>query len=249
MNYIVFDLEMNQKLPTDQPDAAKKVSYPYEIIQIGAIKLASEWNTAAEFNRFIRPVIYPEISPFITELTGITTQQLIYEAAFPEVFQDFLTFTGSTDAVLVSWGKTDIRELFRSADYFQLDHSLLPRQYIDIQPYASLHLKQPNKKLLRLQYVVEALNIAKPYPFHNAFHDAWYTAEIFKKIMNPGIQPKLYDPSCKKTDLRPRLPRRTIDFDAVISQFEKMYQRPMTEEEKAIIKLSYQMGKTGQFIK
>jgi hypothetical protein len=47
----------------------------------------------------------------------------------------------------------------------------------------------------------------------------------------------------------PRQPKRTIDFEALYMQFEKMYHRPMSEEDKNLIKLAYQMGKTGQFIK
>ena len=35
---------------------------------------------------------------------------------------------------------------------------------------------------------------------------------------------------------------------SLIKQFEKMYKRKMSEEEKSIISLAYNMGKTRQFI-
>ncbi len=38
-----------------------------------------------------------------------------------------------------------------------------------------------------------------------------------------------------------------IDFVSLIKQFEKMFNREMTKEEKSIIKLAYIMGKTNQF--
>ena len=38
-----------------------------------------------------------------------------------------------------------------------------------------------------------------------------------------------------------------IDTYNLIKQFEKMFNREMTEEEKSIIKLAYIMGKTNQF--
>jgi hypothetical protein len=67
--------------------------------------------------------------------------------------------------------------------------------------------------------------------------------------MNPSIQSKIYQPNENRRRSQPRQPKRTIDFDALIAQFEKMYDRPMTEEEQSMIKLAYQMGKTEQFLK
>jgi DNA polymerase III epsilon subunit-like protein len=178
MNYIVFDLEFNQDIP-DPAVTEKKASSPFEILQIGAVKLDANWNTLANFNRLVKPTLYSVVSPFITELTGITTDELQDEETFPAVFQSFLDFLASTDTIFVSWGKTDIRELYHSVMYHQFDLNLLPKQYIDIQPYASLHLHKPPKKLLRLQYTVEALCLPQPFPYHNALHDAYYTAEVF----------------------------------------------------------------------
>lgn len=249
MYYIVFDLEFNQDFTCDLNNGNTKAYYPYEIIQIGAVKLDSDLNTAAEFNRFIKPVIYSQVSPFITELTGITTEQLVQEETLYKVYLAFLDFIGTSDAVLCSWGRVDIKELHRSLEHFQLDISKLPKQFIDLQPYASLHLNQPKKKQLRLNYTVEALGLPMPYSFHNAIQDAYYTAEILKKIMNPFIKPELYDPADININTRTKQPKKIIDFDTLIKQFEKMYDRPMTEEEQKIIITAYQMGKTGQFIK
>jgi Txe/YoeB family toxin of Txe-Axe toxin-antitoxin module len=110
-----------------------------------------------------------------------------------------------------------------------------------------VHLKFPPKNVPRLQHAVELLNIPITYTFHNAFHDAFYTAEVFKKIYNSSIQPKHYDPS--KIAIRPKHPKREIDFEKLILQFEKMYSRRMNEEEQEMIKLAYKMGRTNQFLK
>lgn len=246
--YIIFDFEFNQDFSDEKIIGGTKSSYPFEIIQIGAIKLDAKLNTIAHFNRYVRPVIYSNITPFITELTGITTVQLQSEHTFPDVYQDFIEFIG-TDSIFLSWGRTDVKELFRSADYFKLDSRLLPRLFIDLQPYASLYLKQPEKKLLRLQYTVEALGITQAYPFHNAYHDAYYTAEIFKQIGYTSMKPMLYSPQDTIWNKQNRVTKKIIDYASLIHQFEKMYQRPMSIEEQEIIKLAYKMGKTGQFIK
>lgn len=250
MNYIVFDLEFNQEEPSLPRAERIAPNCPFEIIQIGALKLDSAWNTMASLNRFVKPAIYTVVSSFITELTGITTEQLSKEESFEAVYQDLLRFIGEGEAVFVSWGKSDIKELYRNVIYFKQAQELLPNKYIDLQPYASLHLKQPVNKLLRLSYMVESLSIPQAFPFHDALGDAYYTAEIFKKIMKPSIKPKIYEPSAVTihASFKPRSPKIIINIEALYLQFEKMYGRPMTEEERGIIKLAYQMGKTGQFL-
>ncbi|MBH1940813.1 exonuclease domain-containing protein [Mobilitalea sibirica] len=250
MQYIVFDLEFNQASSSEivPSDKKAKSQCPFEIIQIGAIKLASDFRATATFNRFIKPAVYKKVSPFITDLTGITTEQLVKEGLFPEVFYAFLDFIGEpSEAVFCVWGRTDMKELYRNAKYYDLDQNLLPKMYINVQPYVSTYLGFSKNNLLRLQNSVEALGIGITFPFHNALYDAYYTAQILKKLNPISIQAMLYDPSY--VGIKHRQPKRVIDFDKLIGQFEKMYARNMTEEEKQIIKLAYQMGKTQQFIR
>jgi DNA polymerase III epsilon subunit-like protein len=249
MNYIAFDLEFNQDFSSIQiPDFAGS-SYPFEIIQFGAVKLDSEFHTISTFNRYVKPSIYANISPFITELTKITSEQLATEATLPEVYHSFLEFLGEGNNIFCVWGMADLKELFRSADYYKLDHTLLPRKYINLQPYASLHFGLDRKKLLRLQFTVEALGIPLSLEFHNALNDSYYTAEILKGIYTPAFQPELYEPVFTNEAPAPRRPKRITDYVALLKQFEKMYNREMTEEEQNMIKLAYNMGKTHQFIK
>lgn len=103
MNYIVFDLEFNQlytkkneeintksicekkiienssvKNKSDSSDN-KTCEMPFEIIQIGAVKLNDNFEIIATFNRLIKPSLYNEIHPFIEELTGINTEMVATE--------------------------------------------------------------------------------------------------------------------------------------------------------------------------
>ncbi len=119
--------------------------------------------------------------------------------------------------------------------------------FINLQPYVSKYLGISEKKLLGLQNAIEMLDIPITYNFHNALYDAYYTAEILKKIYTSSIQPRSYDPSYIK--IRPIQRKKQIDYDSLIQQFRKMYERDMTEEEQEMIKLAYKMGKTHQFLK
>ncbi len=245
MDYIIFDLEFNQDF---SPVSDRKIRRScFEIIQIGAVKLDQNLNTIDTFQRYVKPTIYPVINPFITELTGITTEQLISEETFPSVFNVFAEFAGGSDTIFCIWGMADLKELYRNIEYHKLDENRLSKRYINLQPYASLHFNLSQKKLMKLKTTAERLGIPLAYSFHNALYDAHYTAEIFKRLNKESIHVKLYDPSFVAA--RPRPAKQKIDFEKLIRQFEKMYARELTEEEQNMIRLAYKMGKTGQFLK
>jgi DNA polymerase III epsilon subunit-like protein len=247
MHYIVYDLEFNQDFPSFRGDLNKRNQYPFEIIQIGAVKLDINFKTISTFNRLVKPTMYSKISPFITKLTGINTEQLLYEKSFPEVFMDFIDFIDDEKSVLCIWGMSDIRELYRNVFYHMLDTELVPKMYINIQSSMSKYLGMSSKKLIKLQSAVETLNIPVSNDFHNALYDAFYTAEVFKRIFNPLVQPKVYNPNYIK--VRPRKKKVEIDYDSLLKQFEKMYKRALIKEEQEMIRLAYIMGRTQQFVK
>lgn len=245
MNYIIFDLEFNQDFDSIQVSSEKDVKHPFEIIQIGAIKLDSSFKFLGSFNSYIRPTIYSKVNPFITELTGITTEKLSLESKFPEVYNSFVSFIGEEEATFCTWGISDMKELYKNVNFHKLDFNLLPKKFIDIQPYVAKILGLPSKNLPNLQFATEKLNIELSFDFHDALNDAHYTAEIFKKTYNSSIKSNIYDPLHVKS--KPKKEKVEIDYDGLIKQFSKMYERPITREEEEMIKLAYQMGRTRQF--
>lgn len=246
MTYIVFDLEFNQDLASLQKSEESLSLCPYEIIQIGAMKLDHNLNTIGSFNRYIKPVIYSEINSLVTNLTGIFSEQLQNEKYFPEVYQNFIVFIDDENAVFCTWGISDIREIFRNAAYHNQNKEHLPHTYINLQPYVSKYLHLPQNQLISLQNAVESLNILKPYSFHNALYDTYYTTEVFKKLDSKILQPIRYDPNFTKP--RTRSHKKVIEAEELFKQFEKMYSRNITEDEKAMILLAYKMGRTNQFL-
>ncbi|WP_300380844.1 3'-5' exonuclease, partial [Clostridium sp.] len=246
MNYIVFDLEFNQDFSTNQDYVKDCLKSPFEIIQIGAIKLDSSFNTIESFNSYIKPTIYSKVSSFITKLTGITTEELLIADTFPKVYKEFIDFIDDNESVFCIWGLSDIKEIFKNVHYHKLDSSLLSKRFINIQPYVSKLLGFKANNLPKLQFAVEKFDIEIPYEFHNALYDAYYTSEVFKKIYNSSIKPTIYDPFYVKA--RQKKEKVEVDYDGLFKQFGKMYNRHITEEEKEIIKLAYKMGRTHQFL-
>lgn len=247
MHYIVMDLEFNQDFASLQHFETTSKRYPFEIIQIAALKLDASFHTIGTFNRYVKPFFYGQICPFITSLTGITLDQLIGESSFPDVYQAFTAFIGGADAIFCTWGMSDMKELHKNISYHNLSNEQLPRHYINIQPVVSKYLNLPTKKLLRLEHATNALHLPTEHAFHDALNDAYYTSEIFKTVYDPSIKPSYYDPTYRPS--RPLQRKRQVDTPALLDQFAKMYERPLTKEEEKMIVLAYQMGKTGQFIK
>lgn len=257
MNYIVFDLEFNQDLTSLQENhnlnwqsdtlaADKKAmtAFPYEIIQIGAVKLDEDLKTVATFDIYIKPAIYKEINPVVAELTGITATQLKSGDPFPAACKSFLEFIGERENTLCVWGMSDLKILYKNAIYHNLDTALLPKRYLNLQPLVPKFLKLPGNKLLSLKTAAELLNIPTADNFHNALCDARYTALIFERIYSPSLKAKKYEPGEYP---RHRQKKKTVHYDRLILQFEKMYSRSLTKEEADMVILSYKMGKTGQF--
>lgn len=248
MNYIIFDLEFNQGYNSIKGNRNLTTpKCPFEIIQIGAIKLDENFEMISTLNRLIKPEIYTDIHPFVKEITGITIEQLNTAKTFNKIYEEFIEFIKGERSVLGVWGVADMKELFRNIEYHQLSSLLIPKEYINIQFYASKYLNCPKGTNIGLRNAVELLDIPIEGQFHDAFHDAYYTAEIFKKIYNETIKFNIYNPH-KGKKLKPlNNEKKKIDTDKLIKQFEKMFNREMSEEEKEIIKLAYIMGKTNQF--
>lgn len=244
MNYIIFDLEFNQKHPDNKDLASPDLTF--EIIQIGAVKLDNKFNTIDTFNKFIKPTVFSTIHPYVEELTNITIDMVTSCDTFPEVFNDFLKFIGSDKYTLIVWGTGDLRELFRNMQFHKIPFSHLQAKYIDIQSYASSYFNYPKGNKIGLKTAIDLLSITIEKDFHNAFNDAFYTAKVFESLYNKKMKAKLYSLPEKKSHTHAN---KKLDTNALFSQFEKIYNRPMNNEEKEIIRLAYMMGRTQQFIK
>ena len=199
MNYIVLDLEFNQAFPFK---SGKKVEpnpeCPFEIIQIGAVKLNEHFEQLDSFNCMISPQIYPRLHPFVEKITGIRPKMLTGQPHFPEAYQAFLTFIGKEPAVLCAWGGD----------------------------------------------AVEALELPQEETFHNALNDATYTAKIFAITHPEHMQPDTFQPLTMLTKKPKRL--RT-NVKSLFLHIEERLERPLTEEEKALVKLAYMLGRNHTF--
>ena len=94
MNYIVLDLEWNQS--SDGKEEESKL-LPFEIVEIGAIRLNSERQMVSEFSELIKPQVYHEMHHITRKLIHLQMDQLEHGRPFAEVAEQFFDWCGEAD--------------------------------------------------------------------------------------------------------------------------------------------------------
>ena len=173
-HYIVLDLEWNQS-PMGKASSADRL--PFEIIEIGAVKLNSSLQIVSEFRRLIRPRVYREMHFIISEVTHMSIEELNQEGtSFMNAMKEFLEWCG-TDYSLCTWGPMDLTELQRNIVYHGMEIPFgWPLLYYDVQKIYALVKGQGQRE--SLDRAVEELGLAEERPFHRALDDAYYTGRV-----------------------------------------------------------------------
>jgi len=245
MNYIVLDLEFNQ--PYNFRNGKRTVldpKLPFEIIQVGAVKMDDDFKITERFNYFIKPQIYKRIHPIVEKLTGITIDKLKDSDGFLCAYDAFVSFIGSDEAVLCSWGIDDIKSLFRNIIYHNCDQSRITKKYINIQRFATKHVNYEAGNSIGLKNAVELLNIPEESQFHDALNDAYYTALVFQVVKPEKLEPLTFT----LVDLEPKKISATrLNAKALIGYFEKSLERELSTQEIAIIKTAYKFGRNNTY--
>ena len=247
MEYIVFDLEFNQGFDKKLNKTVSDEKCPFEILQIGAVKLDADLNIIDTFNTFVKPNIYKEIHPFIKKMTNIIHEDVKDAPNFPQAFNNFKEFMNNDKNILCVWGNGDLKELYRNIKYYNLSTENLSNTYINVQHHASIYFNNPTGKSIGLQNAITLLELNQDKSYHNALNDAYYTSLVFKKIFNNDIETKNYsfdNESKKKTTTK-----RKVTYDNIFNEFKKILNRDLNKEEKKIIHLAYKMGRRSKSTK
>lgn len=179
MNYVVFDLEWNQGNQAQQTEHA---DIPFEVIEIGAVKLNDKYVMISEFSRLIKPEVYREMHQYTSKLIHLQMEELERGRPFAEVMKDFLEWCGTEEYLFCSWGSLDLTELQRNMRYHNMTPlSDGPIPYLDVQKLFSL-VYEDGKSRRSLETAVDMVQLEKDIPFHRAFSDAYYTAKLLTGI-------------------------------------------------------------------
>lgn len=180
MNYIVFDLEWNQSSTGLEAETA---SLPFEIIEIGAVKLDDGGNRAGEFSELVKPAVYHEMNWATGKLLHLEIEELEAGSPFVQAAGRFLEWCGAEEYLFCTWSSSDLTELQRNMKFYDMEPlSDRPFAYLDVQELFSIAYED-GKSRRSLEHAVDFLQIGKDVSFHRAFGDAHYTAAVMARIL------------------------------------------------------------------
>lgn len=203
MNYIVFDLEWNQSYGGHEYE---NLRMPFEIIEIGAVKLDSKFNLIDTYSSIIKPRLYKKLQPHIKAILNYDETTLRKGKPFDMVCRDFLKWCGE-DYIFCTWGSMDLNYLQNNMDYYYMKPLPAPLKFYNIQQiYADV--EDENGAIVKLEKAVTHLNIEieEDKPFHSAVNDAYYTGLVLSKIKPKDLSDRYcYDiynnPKTKETEI------------------------------------------------
>lgn len=177
MNFIIYDLEATCW-------NGSSMGKQSEIIEIGAIRLNGFGEETGEFNRFVRPVLNPFLSPFCMELTSIEQSDVDRAATFPEVVDEFQEWVGlfvEDDYLLCSWGDFDKKMLLQDCSLHDLEGDWA-QQHINLKK--QYQLIRGLRKPIGLKKAVEKNGFDFDGIHHRAISDAHNLAKIFVEYLD-----------------------------------------------------------------
>ena len=174
-NYIIYDLEATcwENMPP---------GYVQETIEIGAFRINAFGEVRGKFNRFVKPVAHPTLSPFCRQLTTITQEDVNRAKTFPDVIEEFQDWAriGEEDYVLCSWGNFDRKMFAADCKLHRLEHEWT-------EPHANLKEQYKIMKRLKvgigLRRAVEKEDMLFTGIHHRGISDAENLVKLFLKFL------------------------------------------------------------------
>ena len=203
MNYIVMDLEWNQSY---SGHIGEHPRMPFEIIEIGAVKVDKNYRIIDEYSSLIKPRIYKKLHSKIRTILNYDETDLAKGRGFKEVCTEFLEWCGK-DYIFCTWGPMDLTELQTNMDFYYMEKLPRPLKFLNLQQIYANMVDPTGSTVSKLEKAVADYHIPEDYPFHSAVNDARYTALVLK-------------------EMRPRNLKDLYSFD--------LYMHPMKKEDEIV---------------
>lgn len=182
MNYIILDLEW------DSAYCKKHGKFVNQILQIGAVKLDENFKEIGKFGKTVRSSFSKKVSKRFTELTGITTDDMLNGIPFGDAVQLYNEWAGN-DIITLTWSNSDLFTIIDNTRLFLSEGvSFKLGKYADLQKYFQNEMKHRGTVLVNqvsLSAAADMLKIStEDFELHTAVDDSKITAEILKRTYN-----------------------------------------------------------------
>ncbi len=181
MNYIILDLEW------DSTFFVKQKRFINQILQIGAVKLDSEFNVIDTFEVVIKSSISKRVTGRFANLTGITSEVMRNGVPFSQAVEKYNAWVGE-DTVTMTWSNSDLYTIIENEENLLNGQRFKIEKYLDLQKFIQkeMHLKgYEDKNQVSLALAAEFLEIETDnIDFHTAKDDSLVCAYLLKKCYN-----------------------------------------------------------------
>ena len=176
LNYIVIDLEWNQKIHRGSMRALG------EIIEIGAVMMNEDMEILDELCIVVRPSVYNGMHPHVKKIVHLDEETLANGVLFEDAAKQLRDFCGE-EFCFLSWGDEDASILMENLAYYGLELDFASYHYDMQRIYRQQKETEPGQNQRALAWCVEALGIeAQEGEYHSALTDARYAAQILKHL-------------------------------------------------------------------
>ena len=163
---IILDLEWNRGYDNKPLE---------EVLQIGAVRTAGLGQPILDtFNAYIRPVVHKRFGPGAKDLPELSAS-LESELDFAAALARFLDWCGGEEE-FASWGGDDGKVLEQNCRYWGLPVPQFPRFHNLQRAFGSL--LGASGQQIALWRAAAYCRVPDTFTFHNALHDAVYTAAV-----------------------------------------------------------------------
>ena len=181
MYYITLDLEWNQAYAQKALAVQRRLACRLrgEVIQIGAVKLDSRMNICGSYQIIVKPQYFKKLHRHVSELTGITQEQMDMGTPLPEAAERFKKWCGK-DFCFLTWGPDDIPMLKENFNVHGIESGWLDKVY-DLQVIFNRQTDDSSKQR-SLEYAMDYFGLEQHLPAHDALNDAYFTALVAKEL-------------------------------------------------------------------
>nr|MBE6545045.1 exonuclease domain-containing protein [Oscillospiraceae bacterium] len=184
MYYITLDLEWNQAYAQKALAVQRRLACRLrgEVIQIGAVKMDSKMNICGSYQIIVKPQHFKKLHRHVSELTGITQEQMDMGTPLPDAAERFKKWCGK-DFCFLTWGPDDIPMLKENFNVHDIPSVWLDKVY-DLQVIFNRQTDDSAKQR-SLEYAMDYFGLEQHLPAHDALNDAYFTALVAKKLDVP----------------------------------------------------------------
>lgn len=182
MKYIILDLEW------DSAYHKKHKRFINQILQIGAVKLNSDFEIEDSIEINIKSNFAKKVSGRFARLTGITTEIMQSGISFEEAVEKYNNWVGF-DTVTMTWSNSDLFTILENEEFlFDGKRSIKIEKYLDLQKFIQGEMRilgNDIKNQISLSDAAEIFNIkTDSFDLHTAKDDSLLAAAMLKKCYN-----------------------------------------------------------------